>query len=105
MLEPTVVSDFDFSIICQAEIDLPAWLQQLTGKSGWKLCAEEEAESCDAYSFRRGTEEAQVVLFHSGHATVDMGDRTLYEGSLLEGPSHAKLNYFNATSGEPILMH
>ena len=102
---PTTNTDFDIQIVCHAEVDLPVWLGQLTGKSGWKLYSEEESEMCEAYSFRRGEEEAQVVLFHSGHAIVDVGDHTLYDGSLLNDPGAATLNYFNAKSGEPILLN
>ncbi len=105
MLEPATISDFDFSVVCHAEVDLPAWLKQLTGKSGWKLCREEEAEMCDAYSFRLGSEEAQVVLFHTGYATVEVGDSTLYDGSLLTFPGCTQLHYYNAESGEPILVN
>ncbi len=105
MLEPSFNSDFDFAVVCHAEVDLPAWLKQLTGKSGWRLCAEEEAEMCDAYSFRRGEEEAEVVLFHTGHATVEVADRTLYDGKLLTVPNCTRLHYYNAESGEPITMN
>lgn len=105
MLETTTKSDFDFSIVCHAEVDMPQWLKQLTGKSGWQLCGEEEAEMCDAYSFRRGNEEAQVVLFHTGYATVDVGDDTLYDGSLLSIPGCVRRQYYNADSGEPISIN
>lgn len=105
MIPSTFASDFDFSIVCHAEIDLPEWLKRLTGKSGWELCREEEGEVCEAYAFRRGADEAEVVLFHSGHATVDVNDRRLYDGSLLDDPASARLNYFNAASGEPVLLN
>lgn len=105
MIEAATPSVFDFPIVCHAEVDLPSWLKQLTGKTGWKLCAEEEAEMYDAYSFSRAGEDAEIVLFHTGYATVEVGDRTLYDGSLLSVPSCAKLHYFNAESGEPILAN
>ncbi len=104
-MDPQVFSDLDFSIVCQAEVDLPAWLRKLTGKSGWQLFFEEEGEACEAYSFRRGEEEAEVVLFHTGHATVEVGERTLYDGSLFADPECARLKYFNGESGEPILVN
>lgn len=105
MSQPNANSVFDFSIVCHAEVDLPAWLKQLTGKSGWQLNAEEEAEMCDAYSFRRGEEEAEVVLFHTGYARVEVGQDTLYDGSLMAIPGCAKLHYYNAESGEPVSAH
>jgi len=105
MCEVIASSDFDFSIVCHAEVDMPQWLKQLTGKSGWQLCGEEAAEMCDAYSFRRGQEEAQVVLFHTGHATVDVGEITLYDGSVLTIPGCVRRQYYNADSGEPITVN
>jgi len=105
MLESTATSEFDFSIVCHAEVDMPLWLKQLTGKSGWQLSGEEAAEMCDAYSFRRGDEVAEVVLFHTGYATVEVGDDTLYDGSLLTIPGCVSRQYFNADSGEPITLN
>lgn len=32
--------DLDFPIVCQAEVDLPAWLRELTGQAGWQLLEE-----------------------------------------------------------------
>jgi hypothetical protein len=105
MNEPIVLSDLDFPVICQAEVDLPEWLQQLTGKSGWQLCSEEEAEMCDAYAFRRGNEAAEIILFHTGYATVEVGDQTLFHGSLVDAHGHARMHYFNGASGEPIAVN
>ena len=105
MIASTSSSVFDYAIVCHAEVDLPAWLRQLTGKSGWTLCAEEEAELCDAYSFRRGEEQAEVVLFHTGHATIEVDENTLYDGSLTTIPGCTTLHYYNADSGEPISAH
>lgn len=105
MLEPSAISAFDYSIVCHAEVDLPSWLQELTGKAGWRLADEEEAELCDVYSFRREAEEAQVVLYHTGYATVDVDDRTLYDGHLTFAPGFARLQYYNAESGEPVLLN
>lgn len=105
MREPSEISAFDYSIVCHAEVDLPSWLQELTGKTGWRLSDEEEAELCDVYSFQREAEEAQVVLYHTGYATVDVGDRTLYDGHLAFAPGYARLQYYNADSGEPVLLN
>lgn len=105
MITPDTLAAFNAPIACHAEIDLPAWLGQLTGKSGWRLHDEEEFESWDTYTFRCGHEQAQVALFHTGYATVDVGDDTLFDGSLLEAPGCARLHYYNAESGEPISVH
>ena len=104
-IEQTIMSEFDFSVVCHAEVDMPEWLSQLTGQSGWKLCGEDEAELSYVYSFRCGREEAQVVLFNTGYATVDVGDRTLYDGSLLTIPGCIRRQYYNSTSGAPVLLN
>jgi hypothetical protein len=105
MLEPSAVSTFDYSIVCHAEVDLPSWLRELTGKSGWLLSDEEETELCDVYSFHRGVEEAQVVLYHTVYATVDVDDHNLYDGHLSFTAAFARLQYYNAESGERVLLN
>jgi hypothetical protein len=105
MLESSTVSSFDYQIVCHAEIDLPAWLLALTGKSGWRLSREEEAEMCDVYSFECGDKDAQIVLYHTGYATVEVDGHTLYDGHLMAAPGYARLQYFNAESGEPVRLN
>lgn len=105
MLEPSIVTAFDYAVVCHAEVDLPAWLRELTGRSGWRLCGEDEGEMCDVYTFEDGTQEAQIVLYHTGYATVEVGDRTLYDGHLTAAPGYARLQYYNADSGEPVLLN
>jgi hypothetical protein len=105
MLIPAAGADFDIPIVCHAEVDLPAWLAQLTGKSGWKLDLQDESDLCNSYEFRCGRERAQVVLFHTGYATVDVDDRTLYDGSLLAVSGCTSLHYYNAESGGPLMIH
>lgn len=98
-------SAFDYPIVCHAEVDLPSWLHQLTGKTGWRLSTEEEADLCDIYSFRREQEEAQIVLYHTGYATVDVDEHSIYDGPLTSAPGFARLQYYNADSGEPVLLN
>ncbi len=105
MLEPSEISAFDYSIVCHAEVDLPSWLQELTGKGGWQLAGEEEADLCDVYSYRCGSEEAQIVLYRTGYAMVDVNDQTLFDGPLTFAPGFARLQYYNAESGEPVLLN
>lgn len=105
MLEPTAVSEFDYSIVCHAEVDLPSWLNELTGKSGWRLADEEETDLYDVYSFQRGGQAAEVVLYRTGYATVDVDDQTLYDGHLNLAAGFARLQYYNAESGERVLLN
>lgn len=97
--------DLNFPIVCQAELDLPAWLNQLTGKAGWWLSTEQSFDAGEAFTLRRGDEEAEVVLFNTGHVTVDVEDRVVYAGLLLDAPDCTRLQYFNAESGEPIILN
>ena len=105
MFEQTVTTDFDFSVVCHAEVDMPEWLAKMTGKHGWKLCEEDETDASDAYLFRRGGVEARIVLFHTGYATVDVGDELLFDGSLLEIPGCVSRHYYNSDSGAPVLLN
>jgi len=105
MLETNPNSVFDYPVVCRAEVDLPAWLAELTGKSGWRLEGEEEGELCEAYAFHRGQEEAQVLLYRSGHVMVEVGDGVLYDGHLSTAPGYARMQYYNADSGEPVLLN
>lgn len=105
MLESVTPNFFDYGIVCHAEVDLPAWLEDLTGKSGWRLEREEEGELCDSYIFRRDTDEIQAVLYHTGYATVECGEKVLYDGHLGSASGHARLQYFNAENGERVLLN
>lgn len=99
------VPDLDFPIVCQAEVDLPAWLRTLTGRTGWQLLEESPFDAGEAYRLRRGREEAEVVLFHTGHVTVGVEDQVLYEGRLLDAPGCASVRYFHGESGEQITLN
>lgn len=105
MSEQSVNSAFDFAIVCHAEVDLPSWLKELTGQSGWKLMGEEEDEQYDAFSLCRGADNAEVVLYRSGHATVDVDGKTLYDGQLTFSSTFARLRYYNAENGERVLLN
>lgn len=103
--ETTPTDFFDYSIVCHAEVDLPAWLGELSGKAGWHFQGEDEAELCDIYYYRKGGEDAQVVLYHTGHATVEVNGALLYDAHLGTSSGFARLQYYNAESGEPVLLN
>lgn len=105
MLEPSAAYAFDYQVICHAEVDLTAWLCALSGQSGWHLCGEEEGEMCDLYDFMLGERQAQVALYRTGHATVEVDGRIVYDGQLTAESAYARLQYYNAESGEPILLN
>ncbi|HQN64106.1 MAG TPA: hypothetical protein PLR90_06845 [Methylophilus sp.] len=107
-------------IICRVEVDLPGWLKQLTGEGDWEVFDEEEDESCISFSLREslGREKArthsktadsklaEVTLYHNGYAVVNVDGKALFDGSLTTGTSQcAHLSYYNADSGEQILLN
>lgn len=105
MLDLPTSSEFDYPIVCHAEVDLPAWLEDLTGRDGWMISGEEEGELCDVYFFHHGMNEAQIALYHSGYATVEVDGQVCYDAHLAAVPEHTRLQYFNAESGDPVTLN
>jgi hypothetical protein len=110
---------WDEPIICRVEVDLPAWLAQLTGDRAWEVCGEDEAENCISFTLRQketpfkvpntekltNSKQAEVTLYHNGYAVVDVDGKSLFDGSLTTKTSEcAHLSYFH-TSGEEILLN
>lgn len=123
---------WDEPIICRVEVDLPAWLTQLTGGRQWEVYSEAEEENCISFEMREsqhamtktgGTKPtgklqatdkaeaatpklAEVTLYHNGYAVVDVDGKSLFDGSLTSGgSSFAHLTYFHADSGEKITLN
>lgn len=97
-------------IICRVEVDLPAWLTQLTGGRDWEVYSEEEEENCISFAMRQGSELtpklAEVTLYHNGYAIVDVDGNSLFDGSLTSGANdYAHLTYYHADSGEKITLN
>lgn len=105
MLEFANLTVFDYPVICRAEVDLPGWLAEITGESGWRLIDEEEGEFYESYRFSHANREAQVVLYQSGYALVEIDGEVHYDGHLSAAPGHARLQYYNAESGAPVLLN
>lgn len=102
--------EWDEPIICRVEVDLPAWLSQLTGGRNWEVYSEAEEENCISFAMRQGSEKesklAEVTLYHNGYAVVDVDGRSLFDGSLTSGVSDfAHLTYYHADSGEKITLN
>ena len=93
-------------IVCRVEVDLPGWMTQLTGKKSWEVLSEDEADDYITYAMRSGRKEAEVTLYHSGYALVDVDGESLFDGTLTNGQNaHAHLSYFNLEDGEPITFN
>lgn len=107
---------WDEPVICRVEVDLPAWLKQLTGGRVWEVCSESEDDTCISFAMREklrdvqanqsGIKIAEVTLYHNGYAVVDLEGQALFDGTLTSGTSNcAHLSYYNAESGEPITLN
>lgn len=109
---------WDEPIICRVEVDLPGWLEQLTGGKRWEVYSEDEEETCISFALREldsrvskhakasATKLAEVTLYHNGYAVVDVDGKALFDGTLTNGTSDcAHLSYFHAESGEPIILN
>jgi hypothetical protein len=97
---------WDTPVICRVEVDLPGWLEQLTGRANWELLNEEEEESYMSFIMRQGRQQAEVTLYNNGYAVVDVDGRALFDGSLTSGTSEcAHLSYYHAESGEAITLN
>ncbi|HNZ56215.1 MAG TPA: hypothetical protein PKL58_02530, partial [Methylophilaceae bacterium] len=112
---------------CRVEVDLPAWLTQLTGGRQWEVYSEAEEENCISFEMRESQHDltkragklktaanaetvapklAEVTLYHNGYAIVDVDGQSLFDGSLTSGgSSFAHLTYFHAESGEKITLN
>ena len=94
------------AVVCRVEVDLRGWLHQLTGRADWEVYEEEEEDTYTSFAMRQGGQEAEVTLYRSGYAIVDVDGHMVFTGSLTTGTSEcARLAYFNAESGEPITLN
>lgn len=97
---------WDDPVVCRVEVDLHGWLHQLTGQADWEVYEEEEEDTYTSFAMRQGGLEAEVTLYRSGYAVVDVDGQSIFNGSLTTGTSDcAHLAYFHAESGEPITLN
>ncbi|HEY8353636.1 MAG TPA: hypothetical protein VIK69_01300 [Methylophilaceae bacterium] len=99
-------SGWDVPVICRVEVDLPGWLEQLTGRDNWEVTSEEEEDTYISFALRQGKQRAEVTLYHSGYAVVDVDGKQIFDGALTaNGSQCAHLSYYNAENGEPITLN
>ena len=97
---------FSDAVVCKVELDLGKWLEQLTGGKGWEIWSESEYEHYVSYHLKFKGQNAEVTLYHSGHAIVFIDEKSVFEGDLIKKRSSvAKLSYFNIDDGEKISLH
>jgi hypothetical protein len=106
LVNDQIKSGWDAPVICRVEVDLPGWLAQLTGKNDWEVMSEEEDETYISFALRQGKRQAEVTLYHSGYAVVDVDGEQVFDGALtLDGGACAHLSYYNAVNGERITLN
>ena len=97
---------WNLPVVCRVEVDLPGWLEQLTGRDNWEVYEEQEDDSYMSFAMRQGRQTAEVTLYHNGYAVVDVDGQALFDGTITAGTSDcAHLSYFHADSGEPITLN
>ena len=104
-LDLDLISLFD-PVVCKVEVDLAGWLYDLSGGNGWRVDSEEENENDTSFFLKKGEQEAEVTLYHSGFAQVDIDGQLVFHGDMLEKSCNkAKLNYYRMDSGDKILLN
>jgi hypothetical protein len=97
---------WDTPVVCRVEVDLPAWMSQLTGRDDWQVYDEQEDDAYITFAMRQGRQDAEVTLYHTGYAVVDVDGRAIFEGALTTATSCcAHLSYYRADSGELITLN
>jgi hypothetical protein len=106
MIDANVQQTWDAPVVCRVEVDLPGWMAQLTGQEDWQVYDEQEEESYMSFALRHGMQEAEITLYHTGYAIVDVDGKPVFHGALTPVTSAcAHLSYYNASSGEPITLN
>jgi len=94
------------AVVCKVELDLGKWLEQLAGGNGWEIWSEFENEHYVSYHLKFKKQNAEITLYHSGHAIVFIDDKSVFDGDLIEKRNPiAKLSYYNIEDGEKISLH
>jgi len=104
-LDLNLISLFD-PVVCKVVVDLPGWLYDLSGGNGWKVDSEQESENYTSFFLKQGKKEAEVTLYHSGFAQVDIDGQLVFHGDMLEKScKKAQLNYYRLDNGDKILLN
>jgi len=97
---------WDVPVVRCVEVNLPGWLQELTGRTNWEVVDEELDDNFISYAMRQGKQQAEVTLYHDGHAVVDVDGKSLFDGTLTAASGDwAHLSYYHAESGEAIMLN
>ena len=94
------------SVICKVEVDLTGWLTDLSGHKNWEGWDESENDNYIIFFLKQESQEAEVVLYNNGYASVDIDGKVVFQGDITKKNSgSARLSYYNIKSGEKILLN
>ena len=94
------------SVICKVELDLTGWLSDLSGHKNWEVWSESENDNYVIFFLKQDNQNAEVTLYNSGYARVDINGEAVFQGDIIEKNANAaRLSYYNAESGEKILLN
>ena len=94
------------SVICKVEVDLTEWLTDLSGRKDWEVWSESENDNYIIFFLKQEDQNAEVTLYNTGYARVDINGEAVFQGDIIEKNSRsAHLSYYNVESGEKILLN
>ncbi len=94
------------SVVCKVEVDLASWLSDLSGRKNWEVWSESESDNYIIFFLKQEKQDAEVTLYSSGYARVDIDGEAVFQGDIIEThATAARLSYYNVESGEKILLH
>ncbi len=106
LIKDGTLEPFPDPIVCKVEVDLKGWVKELAGGGDWEVFDEQEDDLATTFSMRHGARNAEVTLYQTGHAIVDIDGTALFNGNLAEqGSRWTQLTYFNGLNGERITLN
>jgi hypothetical protein len=93
-------------VFCKVEVDLVKWLYDLTGVQKWVMDSEDENEHYVSFYMKHNDQQAEITLYNSGFASVDIDGKSVFHGDILDQKHQkGKLNYYRIDNGEKILLN
>lgn len=94
------------SFICKVEVDLTGWLSDLSGRKDWEVWSESENDNYVIFFLKQDNQDAEVILYNTGYARVDINDELVFQGDIIKKNARAaRLSYYSIESGEKILLN
>ena len=87
-------------------MDLTGWLSDLSGRKDWEVWSESENDNYVIFFLKHESQDAEVTLYNTGYATVDINGKAVFQGDIIEkNATSARLSYYSVESGEKILLN